>query len=321
MPIPDNDTKSLLAYDDTVVALDLGSNSFHLLQARLGAGGSLEPLTILAQKVQLGLDMVDSRLSAGAIERGLTCLQDFAAYTRGRPETAVRIVGTQALREACNRELFIAQASAVLQQDIEIISGEEEAVLVYLGVEAALSPSQSVLVVDIGGGSTELAAAKTGTVKTVATVPAGCVSYLDYFPDGTISEAAMMAAQAAAAEQFTAIAGEFSGTWQVAVGCSGTLLAVGDVLLQQGWLQQGDSRYGGSRAGISRSGLEVLRSALLAFDSIDAIQFRGLSEDRRSIFASGVAIVSALFDALAIDHMQLSSAGLREGLAWGLLHP
>ncbi len=324
MPTPDNDTQSLLAYDDAVVAIDLGSNSFHLLQARLGPSG-LEPLAVMAQKVQLGLGMVDNRLSAEAIARGLACLQDFAVYTRDKPGSMVRVVGTQALRQASNQHDFIALASDVLQHPIEVISGEEEAELAYLGVEAALSsPSRPLLVVDIGGGSTELVAANDGVMDAVATIPVGCVSYLKYFPGGAISEEALKTAQAAAIDQFASISSRFVDKWQLAVGCSGTLLAVGQVLLQQGWLcskhHNAKHCHAESLLSISRAGLEALRAALLTFDSIDAIRFQGLSEDRRSIFASGIAIVLALFDSFAIDTMQLSLAGLREGVAWNLLH-
>ncbi|MEE8059793.1 MAG: hypothetical protein V3T17_18475 [Pseudomonadales bacterium] len=124
----------------------------------------------------------------------------------------------------------------------------------------------------------------------------------------------------------TPIAEQFADQWHVAVGCSGTLLAVEQVLIQQGWLDQGRSQQGlfpqGSfPQGITRAGLEALKTALLAFDSIDGVRFQGLKEDRRSIFATGICIVLALFDSLAIDSMQLSQAGLREGIASRLLRP
>ncbi|MEE8059794.1 MAG: hypothetical protein V3T17_18480 [Pseudomonadales bacterium] len=185
MPKPESHTKSLLAYGDPVVAIDLGSNSFHLLEARL-ANNEVEPVIALGRKVQLGLDMINNRLSDQAIERGLACLQEFATYTRGRPVERVRVVGTQALRVAENSGDFIERASDLLQHAIEIIPGEEEAELTYLGVEASLLLQRSLLMVDIGGGSTELVAGCGEAVNVVATVPVGCVAYLDHFPNGVL---------------------------------------------------------------------------------------------------------------------------------------
>jgi exopolyphosphatase/guanosine-5'-triphosphate,3'-diphosphate pyrophosphatase len=304
----DKRTKSPCVNEDTVIAIDLGSNSFHLLEARLGAAG-LETVAVHAQKVQLGLGMTDALLPA-AIARGLDCLQDFARYTRGNSPARVKVVGTHALRQAVNRQEFIGPATEILQQPIDIISGEEEASLVYLGVKPGLPVQQSTLVVDIGGGSTELVTGLGGVIKTVATVPAGCVSYLRFFPDGRIDPSTLTAAETAARAELTPVASQFAGGWKQAVGCSGTLLAVAGVLCRLGLAEQGQ---------ISRKALQDLRLAILQFGSIAELNFQGLNKNRRNIFAPGVAIVTALFDSFGIDNMQLSPSGLREGIAWHLL--
>lgn len=309
-----NDNTDLaLAYGESVVAVDLGSNSFHLLQARQGPGTSLLALSTKVCKVQLGLDMQDRQLSTAAIARGLACLHDFASYTRSTPAGRVRIVGTQALRIAANRQAFIDPAMEILGQSIDIISGAEEAELAYLGVGAAgVGPAkdQPQLVVDIGGGSTEFAVGCGPAMQQCQSVAVGCVTLLAHFPGGAINVSGFEAAYQGACRSFIGPAKKLAGAWQLSVGCSGTLLAIEQVLMAQGWCA----------SGISRSALYQLKAALLAFDSVEAVRFQGLHEDRRSIFASGLAIVLALFDSFAIEAMALSPSGLREGLAWQLAY-
>lgn len=294
----------------TVIAIDLGSNSFHLLEAGLDAGGRLRSLTALARKVQLALDMGPEGLTAAARERGLACLQEFAPYCRDLPPDRVRVVGTQALRAAANRDSFVCAAEALLGHPVAVVSGEEEARLAYLGVSADPATPPRPLVADIGGGSTELVAGEGERIDSLASLAIGCVSWLRYFPDGEISAGHFDAAQAAARRVFASQAQRFRGDWQ-ATGCSGTLLAVADVLRQGGW----------SDGEINASGLQHLRRALLQFDHIDRVRFQGLQENRRNIFASGVAIVSAMFEALSLQTMAVSNYGLREGVAWQLLKP
>jgi exopolyphosphatase / guanosine-5'-triphosphate,3'-diphosphate pyrophosphatase len=149
-------------------------------------------------------------------------------------------------------------------------------------------------------------------IDQASSVAVGCVSYLDYFPGGAITREALDSAQSAARDQFNAVAEQFSGLWTTPIGCSGTLLAVDEVLKHRTAEK--------SNIGISQSALQELRAALQTFDNVASVSFEGLSESRRSVFASGLAIVLALFDSFAIDSMQLSDVGLREGLAWQLLH-
>ena len=292
----------------TVVAIDLGSNSFHLLEATADQDHRLRPLTALARKVQLALDMDAGGMAPAAIERGLECLREFASYCRQLPPERVRVVGTQALRVAPNRDIFIKAAERILNHPIAIISGDEEARLAYLGVTADIGDDGERLVADIGGASTELVAGRDAEIHQLASLQLGCVSWLRFFPGGDISERALGEAIACAREAFDSASGRFAGNWS-ATGCSGTLLAVGAVLQNQGW----------SDGAITRQGLERMLEALLQFERIAEVHFQGLSEDRRGIFASGTAIVLALFQSLHIERMELSSYGLREGVARELL--
>lgn len=291
------------------VAVDLGSNSFHLLKLRLKAG-HWEVEQKLGRKVQLGLDMTAGELSPAAIERGLGCLRDFAPYIQDVDSAWLRVVATQAIRQASNRQAFIDPAEAIVQQSVEVISGEEEASLVYLGVHAQQAPTGSTLVIDVGGGSTEFAVGEGGSARQSASVPVGCVSLLPFFGGGQVSAANFAAARAAARKGFDSLPEGGLMDWQHCIGSSGTLLAVEQVLIQQGWSQQG----------IDGGGLRQLEQALLSFKDLSEVQFQGLVESRRSVFASGVAIVQALFDRFSIDHMSLSSAALREGVTQQLIN-
>lgn len=294
---------------ERVAALDLGSNSFHVLVAETTPAG-WQPLVRQGEKVQLAAGLHDGVLSGEAIARGLDCLARFAPHLRDLPDIAVRAVGTHALRVAANRDEFLLPAQQLIGHPIRVIDGEDEARLIYRGAAASIGRQ---LVVDIGGGSTEIVLGNGAQIEQLASVPIGCITLLRFFPDGRIDAALLTAAAAAAAQHIrTAWPGRersaVAHSTEV-IGCSGTLLAVEQILLRAGW----------STNGITRAGLQHLRTALLNYQQIDAVQFEGLSESRRGVFATGLAIVLALFEVLDIECMQLSKGALREGLINELL--
>ncbi len=291
-----------------LAALDLGSNSFHLLVAEVNAQG-WRPLKRLGEKVQLAAGLEAGQLNPAAIARGLDCLARFAPDLQTLPASAVRIVCTHTLRVALNRELFIAPAEQLLGHPLQVISGEEEATLIYRGVADPAS-TKPQLVIDVGGGSTELALGAGSALWQLASAPLGCVTYRRYFPQQSLNATYFEQA-------YTNACAELRRHWQRALGpdvqvlgSSGTLQAVAMVVQQQGWCA----------SGIDRQSLQKLRRALLDFTHLDAVQFPGLSETRRGVFATGAAIVMALFDTLGIDSMTLSQAALREGVIAQLCH-
>lgn len=294
---------------ERVAALDLGSNSFHVLVAETTSTG-WRALVRDGEKVQLAAGLQNDSLSATAIARGLDCLARFAPHLRDLPGTAVRAVGTHALRVASNRDEFLVPAQQLIGHPIRVIDGEDEARLIYRGATAS---SGRQLVIDIGGGSTEIVLGTGAHIEQLASVPIGCITLLRFFPDGRIDAALLQAAVAAVAQHIRAV-WPTSDRTAVAlgaevIGCSGTLLAVEQILLRAGW----------SSSGINAAGLQHLRAALLSYQQIDAVQFEGLSESRRGVFATGLAIVLALFEVLGIECMQLSKGALREGLITELL--
>ena len=297
---------------DTVAAVDLGSNSFHMVVARL-VGDELQPLDRLRERVALGAGLdAAGRLSDEAQERALACLARFGERLRGMPSESVRAVGTSTLRVARDARGFLARAEEALGRPIEIVSGAEEARLIYLGVAHDLSDDQSRrLVVDIGGGSTECVLGERFEPLKADSLHMGCVHWsARFFPRGAITRDALKRARIAARLELQSLERHYRALgWQECVGSSGTILAVDAILRESGW----------SERGIDPEGLRRLRKALVAAGSADELALPGLQPDRAPVLAGGVAILSAVFDAFGIESMQTSTGALREGVLHDLL--
>lgn len=297
---------------DTLAAVDLGSNSFRLQVARV-VGEQIYPLDSLKETVRLagGLDR-DKCLDEDAQARALACLQRFGERLRGMPPAAVRCVGTSTLRIAKNAAGFIASAERALGHPIEIVAGREEARLIYLGVAHALPVSQDRrLVIDIGGGSTELIVGHGLKPRERESLHMGCVNFSRrFFAGGAVGKVALKTAEMAARGEIERIAHTFAkGQWQQAIGASGTARALRDVLEQNGW----------STRGITADGLARLRTQLTKAGHVDRLQLAGLARDRRPVIAGGFAIMAALFTELGIEQMDVAETAMREGILYDLL--
>ena len=300
-----------------LAAIDLGSNSFHLSIVQNKGKRKLKTIEKLGVKVQLAAGMKNNQLSDEAIQRGLDCLQRFAARITALEVETLRIVGTSALREAHNSDIFVQRAEQILGHKIEIISGEEEARLIYSGVAYERGRKQTLannhcLVVDIGGGSTEIVVGLKKQCLLARSLPIGCVVYKErFFPTGEISQHCLDQAYQQARQGFASISNEYRQIgWQQVLGSSGTMQAIEQVLIAQDL----------SEAGISQQGLLSLKEKLLGFATLSEVRFEGLSEKRRSVFASGLAIVLALFDELELEHLSICKAALREGVLYELMN-
>lgn len=306
-----SDLPDALAEGSQLAAVDLGSNSFHLIIARI-EHGELRPTQVLSEKVQLGAGLTDSRLSSDAIERGLECVARFSQMLQSVEPERLRVVGTQALRRAKNRREFTEPARRLLGAPIEVIYGREEARLVYLGVAHTLADdAQSRLVVDIGGGSTEFVIGKRFAPRNLESLQMGCVTYSQAcFPDGKISKNHYAKAFDRACVEVSHIRKAFrSKHWEGCVGSSGTLRALEAILVAQGW----------SENGITRQGLRQMRKELLSFGDFDSIRLDGLTAARQSVITAGLAIAEAIFEVLEIETMRTSPGALREGVLYDLM--
>ncbi len=295
-----------------LAAVDLGSNSFRLEIGRY-AHGHIQRVEYLKETVRQGngLDR-EHNLSFEAMQRGWDCLARFAERLADFPRARVRAVATQTLREARNREEFLQRGCEVLGHPIDVVSGLEEARLIYQGVAHLLPQSnERRLVVDIGGRSTELILGEQFTPQAVASFRVGSVAWSSrYFADGQFTQQAFAAAEIAAkAVLDEALVTYRPDTWEVAYGSSGTIGAVGDMVAAAGYPE----------GMISRAGLDWLSERLLRAQSVDKIRLEGLKEDRRAVIGGGLSVLRALFDLLGIDEMRVAQGALRQGALYDLL--
>ncbi|MEO5574027.1 MAG: exopolyphosphatase [Gammaproteobacteria bacterium] len=303
--------KSSTILPTTLAAVDLGSNSFHMIIARV-SDGQLHTLDRLREMVQLGAGLNSkNQLSEGVQQRAIECLQRFGQRLSGMPPGSVRAVGTNTLRQAHNAQEFLGAAQQALGHPIEIIAGGEEARLIYLGVAHSLADDAGRrLVIDIGGGSTEFIIGERFEPLHMESLEMGCVSSsLRHFPKGIISRANMHRAEIAAQQELLSITAHFRAVgWKSCIGASGTINAIRDVLRANNW---GDN--------ISYIGLRKLSKQLILTGNVKTLNMPGLGRERAAVFPGGVAILLAAFESLGITDMLASDGALREGLLYDLL--
>ncbi|WP_017445040.1 exopolyphosphatase [Gayadomonas joobiniege] len=293
---------------ETVAALDIGSNSFHLIVARI-VDGSLQTLHKIKHRVRLAEGLSeDNLLDEAAMSRGLETLTQMAQTLQGLPQSSVRVVATYTLRKATNANEFLTRAWEVFPYPIEIIPGTEEARLIYQGVAHTVAGDDNRLVIDIGGGSTEFIIGKHFTPLRVNSRSMGCVSYTQqFFAKGKITERCFQRAIIAAEQELEPISDDYKTTgWQTVHGTSGTIKAIREAIRQNGWSQDQ----------ITAKHLEKLKQTLISYGHVDKIDIPGVSEHRRPVLAGGLAVLIAAFDSLDIKAMVYEDAALREGVLY-----
>ncbi len=295
-----------------LAAVDLGSNSFHMLVARL-THGQLTVIDRLREMVRLaaGLD-AGNRLDDASRARALECLSRFGERIRDMQAGQVRVVGTNTLRKARGVDRFLEEAETLLGHPVEIISGIEEARLIYLGVSHSLpSIAGEQICVDIGGGSTEIIRGKGYEPKQMESLYLGCVSLsTQYFPSGKLSARKFEKARLAARLELEPVKARFvDPPVDRFIGASGTIRAAATVGQQLGLWSEG----------ITCEGLERLVARMVDAGRVERLELPGLSEQRRPVFPGGVAILAEVLDALNIDCMQVADGALREGILYDLL--
>ena len=295
-----------------IAAIDLGSNSFHMVIAKQ-SHGELRIIETLGEKVQLAAGIDDrGKLTKEAQQRALDCLDRFRQRIRLFETSQVQIVGTNALRVAKNRKQFIAKAQEVIGFPIEVISGREEARLIYLGVSHSMADDEgNRLVIDIGGGSTEFVIGERFEPILLESLHMGCISYRDrYFNSETLSKNQFEKAQLEASRELINIKKPYCEKgWIDCVGSSGSVKAVSNALIFTG-LSEGE---------ITLPALKALKKQLLSLGSVSKLQNFGIKADRASTFSAGFAILYAAFKVLNIEQMSYNSGALREGLLYDIV--
>lgn len=295
-----------------LAAVDLGSNSFRMVIARV-VGEDLLAIDRLREGVRLAAYLDRSRrLRREGVDRALEALERFGQRVRDFPRGSVRAVGTNTLRQAKNADRLIARAERALGHPIEVISGQEEARLIFLGVShSAAGGGERRLVVDIGGGSTEVILGEAFEPLHAESLYMGCVGFTErYFPAGRIDEAGLRAAAVAARLELRAIEKRYRDLgWEACLGASGTVESIGAILRENAW----------SDRDITGPGLDRLRQALVAAGHVDRLELPGLGRERARVLPGGLAILVAIFEGLRVERMAVASGALREGVLYELL--
>ena len=302
--------------DQLLAAVDLGSNSFRLSIGRVeqhNGHAQIYAVDRLNESVRLAAQMgPDKRIHPDAVKRAVTILKRFNERIAGFHPNRVRVVATNTFRVATNKDDMLAVAEEALGFPIEVISGYEEARLIYAGVNNALPPSSSRrLMVDIGGGSTEIIIGRNNQPQLLSSLAMGCVSYTDrFFSTGLITDNRMNQAIWAARREIEVIAQQYrKNGWQQAYGSSGTAKGIEAILLGNGY----------SSRGITLEGLNLLRKKLIRDKRVIAEDLAGIKPHRIPVLAAGLAIMIAIFEELKIEMMQLGEGALRMGVLYDLL--
>ncbi|MGB3621034.1 MAG: Ppx/GppA phosphatase family protein [Ketobacter sp.] len=305
---PDSD----VADAPKMAAIDMGSNSFHMVIARTDTE-EVRPTQKLAEKVMLAAGLgEDNVLDDDAFQRGLDCLRRFAQCLEGIEPKWIRCVGTNTLRKARNGEAFLREARQILQCPVEVVAGREEARLIYLGVSHSLASSiENRLVFDIGGGSTEFIIGREFEPLLTESLHLGCVSYRErYFPDGKITEQGFKKAVLKTRVEVSSIEKEYRDLgWSSAVGASGTVKAIKTALIENAWYTDG----------IELDGLYKLRDKILSFNTLADIDIPGIKAERRVVLPSGLAILIGIFEQLKVEKLRFSEGAMREGILYDML--
>jgi exopolyphosphatase/guanosine-5'-triphosphate,3'-diphosphate pyrophosphatase len=300
------------AAPELLAAVDLGSNSFHLVVARY-THGQLVVIDRLREMVRLGSGMdEEGRLDRDVAVRALGCLERFGQRLRDIHADSVRVVGTNALRRARRKQSFLEKARAALGHPIEIVSGMEEARLIYSGV-AHTSPAASGrrLVVDIGGGSTELIIGEGLEPLRLASTDLGCVTLSErHFVGGRLSAKRFARARVDARRELEPIEDAFRQLgWQQAAGSSGSVKAIFEALRE----------LDPAANALTPAGLEAVIEAMLRADGVREIPLGTVTEERRGVFPGGLAILAEVFEVLGIERMEVAEGAMRDGLLYDLV--
>ena len=311
--MPHTSTSPTLQDGDLLAAIDIGSNSFHMVIARYTLG-QLRVVDRLRETVRMA-DGLDGKggLSSEARQRALECLARFGQRIRDVPSHRVRALATNTVRQLRSPQAFLMPAETALGHAIEVVSGREEARLIYLGVAHAQPPKagQRRLVIDIGGGSTEFIIGSGMQTLERESLQAGCIaSTRRFFPGGKLSRKRWKDALAEIGREFQPFASKYRALgWDEALGSSGTHKAISEICASMKL----------SKGAITAEALPQLREELLKARKIDDIVLPGLGSDRRPIIAGGVLVLEAAFQALGLKKLLVSKAAMREGILYDIV--
>lgn len=294
----------------TFAVIDLGSNSFHMMVVE-NINGCARVVSKVKRKVRLAAGLDDNNiLSAEAMQRGWECLAFFGEHLTMLAIDQVEVVATATLRLAINSDDFCNKGNQLLGTKINVISGEQEAALIYHGMAVTSNSADKRLIIDIGGASTELILGSGLAPIVLNSLNMGCVTWLErYFLNGVLSQENFELAIEAAKDVLVPVKDEYLAyEWQLTLGASGTMKAVQEVLMAQGYSEN-----------VTLEKLNMLMVQCIDCKLQDKLLLTGLTLDRTPVFVSGLSILIMLFRELPITSMLASGGALREGVIHQLI--
>ena len=306
-----NPIESAKSQKETLVALDLGSNSFHLIIAKK-EGNTFKIIDKYKETIGLAAGLnKQNELSPEAQQKALSCASKIAGKINASNPDLIKIVGTSTFRLTRNSCNFLDSLQSRLNHKVNVISGAEEARLIFLGVTWALKDCKKRrLVIDIGGGSTEIIVGDAMNPIQLDSLHLGCINQSKlFFPDGETSASDFSKAFLKAEQEIRPVTHNFKRLgWDEAIGCSGTIIAIERIVTANGWTKQ----Y------ITKDSLEKLIHLLIEVRHCNNLNLRTISDKRKKILAGGLTILYTLFNELKIEKMKINRNALREGLLYEL---
>jgi exopolyphosphatase / guanosine-5'-triphosphate,3'-diphosphate pyrophosphatase len=312
MPLDGPSTTEALADGELLAAVDIGSNSFHMVVARYVLG-QLRVVDKLREMVRMG-EGLDGRggIHPVVLQRALDCLQRIGQRIGSLPPHRVRAIATNTVRQLRTPQVFLLPAETALGHAIELVSGREEARLIYLGVGFGQPPeSHQRLVIDIGGGSTEFIIGRGVDALERESMQMGCIATTRrFFDDGKLTPRRWRNGLLEVSAEFQQFAAAYRARgWEEVLGSSGTIKSIGQVAKAM--------KLG--RGGITRTALDAIRDAALDCGSIDRLDLPGLSDERRPSLPGGLLVLQAAFNELELSAMQVSDTAMREGILYDMI--
>lgn len=302
--------------EKTLAAIDLGTNSFHMLIVKVRKDGTMESISKEKESVRLGSGSGDySNIQDSAMDRGISCLKRFKTLADSH-RAEIRAVATSALREALNREIFIKRAKKETGIRIDIINGLEEARLIYLGILQGLPIyKKRILMIDIGGGSTEILIGEKSDILFSISLKMGAVRLTErFFQKETIEMSDIQRCRFHIESLLTPILPEVQ-KWKpdIIVGSSGSVTSIGSMVLAQ----KGEKRDRLNGFQFSFSELRSIREELNSANTIKKrIKIPGLEEKRADIIVAGSIVLEEIFRTFNLKELTISDLALREGIVF-----
>lgn len=304
-------------------AIDIGTNSFHLVVAKTNEQGLIKVISREKEVVRLGKSSSEMKnISEDAMERALTTLKRFKLISDS-VKAKIRAVATSATREALNRNEFIDRVYEKTGIEIEVVSGFEEARLIYLGVLQALPLFEKrILLIDVGGGSTEFLIGEKGNVIFANSIKIGAVRLNEkFFRDGKYKKKDIEEAKLFVKSIINPVIRDIKEyNYDVVVGTSGTIMNLGSMIYADE-KKSDPSEFNFNNFTYSKDSLQSIVKKILKSENISQLkELEGLDSDRADIITAGAIILEQIFLEQKIKEITLSSFALREGIIFDTLN-